>query len=312
MKKFTSVEDVACVPTLIDKVLDLKRSPSASVIGKGKTLGLIFMNPSLRTRMSTQKAALNLGLNTMIMNLDSAGWNIETEEGAVMNGSSQEHIKDAVRVMSSYCDVLGVRSFAQLESQDIDYQEPILKAFIEYASVPVINLESSIRHPLQSLADVVTIKECNIVRPKIAVTWAPHPGRLPQAVTNSFLEWIRHTDAEVTLAHPEGYELAEMFSAGIRTTNVQEEALHQADFVYAKNWSSFSSYGQTPDVTSNWTIDQSKMDMTNNGRFMHCLPIRRNVIATDEVIDTSMVYEQAANREYAAQAVLKSILETDN
>lgn len=309
MKNFTSVSDVRHPQELVQQVLDIKNNPTQSDLGAGKTLALIFFNPSLRTRLSTQKAGSNLGMNVIVMNINADSWNIEFEDGAVMNGSTQEHIKDAVQVISGYCDIMGVRTFAGLQDPEEDYEEKVLNNFLKYSSVPVISLESATRHPLQSLTDMATIAASGIRKPKVVLSWAPHPKKLPQAVANSFLEWIVETGADVTLAHPEGYELSEQFSQGIPVANSQEEALEDADFVYAKNWSSFSHYGQMPGVTENWTISSDKMALTNNAKFLHCLPIRRNVVATDEVIDHSLVYEQAKNREYAAQAVIQNILE---
>lgn len=309
MDNFTSVTDVANPNKLVQQVLKVKNSGTQSNLGKNRSLALVFFNPSLRTRMSTQKAAQNIGMDVTVMNIGEDAWNIEFEDGAVMDGSTQEHIKDAVQVISGYCDLLGVRTFANLENRQEDYEEKVLSKFLEYSSVPVISLESATLHPLQSLTDLATIRESRIQQPKVVLSWAPHPKKLPQAVTNSFLEWIVESDAELTLTHPEGYELSKQFTDGITISNNQKEAFGNADFVYAKNWSSYSKYGQTPEVKDDWTITKEKMDLTNQGKFMHCLPIRRNVVATDEVIDHSLVYQQAKNREYAAQAVFQNILE---
>lgn len=309
MKKFSGVDDVKNVMQLVKDAIHLKSDPFQQQIGHNKTLGLIFFNPSLRTRLSTQKAAFNLGMQVMVMNVGQDSWNIEFEDGNVMNGAAQEHIKDAVKVMSQYCDILGVRTFAGLVNKEDDYNEKVLRAFLDYSVVPVISLESAIRHPLQSLADLITIQEQGIKKPKVAVSWAPHPKALPQAVVNSFLEWIKKTDARLTLAFPKGYELQETFMEDVLVTHDQYEALDKADFVYVKNWSAYTAYGQKPAVDKSWTVDAEKMQHTHHGKFMHCLPIRRNVIATDEVIDHSLVYQQAKNREYAAQIVLKKILE---
>lgn len=309
MNNFISVTDVANPNQLIQQVLDIKNNNITVSLGKGKSLALIFFNPSLRTRMSTQKAAQNLGMDVTVLNISADAWNIEFEDGTVMNGYTQEHIKDAVQVISGYCDVLGVRTFANLQNRQRDYEEKVLNRFLEYSSVPVISLESATRHPLQSLTDMATIAESGIQQPNVVLSWTPHPKKLPQAVANSFLEWIVKTDAQVTLAHPEGYELSKQFTDGIPVTSDQKKAFEKADFIYAKNWSSFSNYGQTPEVKKGWTITDEKMNLTNQGKFMHCLPIRRNVVATDEVIDHSLVYQQAQNREYAAQAVLQNILE---
>lgn len=309
MNNFTSVSDVIHPNKFVQRVLETKNNAEQSMVGKNKSLALIFFNPSLRTRMSTQKAAQNIGMDVTVMNIGKDAWDIEFEDGTVMDGSTQEHIKDAVQVISSYCDVMGVRTFANLQNKQEDYEEKVLSNFLKYSSVPVISLESATRHPLQSLTDLATIAESGIKQPNVVLSWAPHPNKLPQAVANSFLEWIVETNAKVTLAHPEGYELSEEFTNGITATNDQTEAFENADFIYAKNWSSFSNYGQTPEVSDDWTITKEKMDLTNQGKFMHCLPIRRNVVASDEVIDNSLVYQQAKNREYAAQAVLQNILE---
>ncbi|MEL7833935.1 N-acetylornithine carbamoyltransferase [Fodinibius sp. Rm-B-1B1-1] len=309
MNNFTSITDVKNPNKLVQQVPSIKNNGVESKVGKHKSLALIFFNPSLRTRMSTQKAAQNIGMDVTVMNINADAWNIEFEDGTIMDGSTQEHIKDAVQVISSYCDVMGVRTFANLQNQKEDYEEKVLNKFLEYSSVPVISLESATLHPLQSLTDLATIAESGIQKPKVVLSWAPHPKKLPQAVANSFLEWIVQTDAKIKLTHPKGYELSDQFTGGVPITHNQKEAFKDADFIYAKNWSSYSNYGQTPQIEKNWTITSEKMNLTNNGKFMHCLPIRRNVVATDQVIDQSLVYKQAKNREYAAQAVLKNILE---
>ncbi len=308
MKQFLSASDPSDIDELITDAMDLKSKPFRPDLGKGKTLGMVFLNPSLRTRMSTQKAAMSLGMNVINLDIGKDAWKIEFEDGAVMDGGSQEHIKDAVAVMSGYVDILAIRTFAELKDRQLDYQEKVLQDFVRYSSVPIISMESATRHPLQSLADLLTIKEHNLKRPKIAVTWAPHPKALPQAVTNSFLEWSHFIDAEVVLAHPEGYGLAPEFTKGITITHQQEEALEDADFVYAKSWSSYEHYGQLPQVAGNWTVNGKKMELTKKARFMHCLPIRRNVVATDSVIDSSIVLQQAKNREYSAQAVIQQLI----
>jgi N-succinyl-L-ornithine transcarbamylase len=309
MKNFTSVYDTEHPQSLVQQVLEIKNNGERSTLGTNKTLALIFFNPSLRTRLSTQKAATNLGMNVIVMNISKDGWNIEFEDGSVMDGSTQEHIKDAVQVISGYCDIMGVRTFANLKDPQEDYQEKVLQKFVEHATVPVISLESATLHPLQSLTDLATIAESNITKPRVVLSWAPHPRALPQAVANSFLQWITKTEADITLTHPKGYELSKKFTDGVAITNNQDEALKNADFVYTKNWSSYSQYGKTPAVREDWIISEEKMKLTNNGKFMHCLPIRRNVVATDEVIDRSLVFEQTRNREYAAQAVLQNLLE---
>jgi N-succinyl-L-ornithine transcarbamylase len=309
MKNFTSIRDVADPLSLIGQTVDLKNNPAVSVMGKDKTLALVFFNPSLRTRMSTQKAAQSLGMNVIVLNINEDAHTIEFDDGTVMDGSTKEHIKDAVKVLSGYCDVLAVRTFASLQNRREDYEEKVLGNFVKYSSVPVISLESATLHPLQSLTDMAMIAESDIQKPKVVLSWAPHPRALPQAVANSFLQWIVKTDAEVTITHPEGYELSEEFTDGIPFLQNQKEAFGGADFIYAKNWSSFSNYGHTPEVDKNWTITPEKMGLTNDGKFMHCLPIRRNVVATDGVIDHSLVYEQAKCREYAAQVVIRNLIE---
>jgi len=311
MKQFTSVKDVPfSVNELIAKAAAIKKSPYSSKIGQNKTLGLIFFNPSLRTRMSTQKAASNLGMNVITMNIGEEGWKLEMEDGTRMDGGAQEHIKDAVKVMSQYVDILGVRSFAKLKNREEDYSEIVLNQFIKHAEVPIISLESAIRHPLQSLADFLTISEQKVKKPKIVVTWAPHPRALPQAVVNSFLEWGRLTEADIVLTYPKGYELDPQFTEGIEVVNNQNEAMEGADIVYTKNWSSYSKYGKILDISDSWMITPKKMELTHNGKFMHCLPVRRNIVVHDEVLDHSLVYEQAKNRVFSAQAVLKQLLES--
>ncbi len=307
MKNFISAGDVTNVDALVEEAIKIKAKPFTPEIGHGKTLGLLFFNPSLRTRMSSQKAAQNLGMNTIVMDVSSQGWQLEFEDGAVMNGSSQEHIKDAVQTMSQYVDVLGVRTFAGLKNREEDYQELVLKQFLKYSDIPIISLESATLHPLQSLADLITIKEQNIIKPKVVLSWSAHPKPLPQAVANSFLEWVRLTDASVTLTCPNGFELAPQYCEGITIVNDQYEAFKGADVVYAKNWSSYSDYGKiAPDAL--WTINKDKMDLTNNAHFMHCLPVRRNVVASDAVLDSSIIYQQAKNRIYSAQTVIRNLI----
>lgn len=309
MQQFLSVSDPEDPGSLVKKALALKKDPFGNQIGRNKTLGLVFFNPSLRTRMSTQKAAMNLGMNVMVMNIDKDGWKIETQDGAIMDGDNQEHIKDAARVMSQYVDILGVRTFPALKNREEDYSEHVINQFVKHSGVPIISLESATRHPLQSLADLITIEETGIKKPKVVLSWAPHPRTLPQAVPNSFLEWIKTTDAEITLACPEGYELDDQFIDGVTISHDQHKAFEGADIIYAKNWSSYHHYGQRLEVKNDWTITSEKMALTNKGKFMHCLPIRRNVVATDDVIDNSIVYQQAKNREFSAQVVLQEILE---
>ncbi len=311
MKQFTTVKDVDDVMGLVVLARQLKSDPfSNKDLGKNKTLGLLFFNPSLRTRLSTQKAAQNLGMDVMVLNVNGDSWAIEMHDGIVMDAGSQEHIKEAAGVISQYCDIIGIRTFPSLKDKREDYSEYILKKFLQNATVPVVSLESATLHPLQSLADLLTISESKIVKPKIAITWAPHPKALPQAVVNSFCEWIGQTEADVILTHPKGFELSDVYTSNITICYDQNEALKGADFVYAKNWSSYNDYGQIGCGLNNWAITKAKMELTNNGKFMHCLPLRRNVVATDEVLDSSqsIVLEQANNRTFAAQAVLYKML----
>lgn len=315
MRYFTSVKDVADINALVNEALQLKQNPySFSTLGKNKTLGLIFMNPSLRTRLSTQKAGLNLGMNVIVMNIDKEGWALETEEGVVMNGTTVEHIKEAAAVMGQYCDILGIRSFPGLQDKALDYSEDILKKFIKYSQIPLISLESATLHPLQSLADLVTITENKTVsKPKVVLTWAPHVKALPQCVPNSFAEWMCKADVEFVITHPEGYALDEAFTAGASITHNQDEALKGADFIYVKNWSSYKDYGKVLTTDASWMLTNKKLEITNKAKVMHCLPVRRNVELSDEILDGphSLIIKEAGNREFAAQAVLKKILENN-
>lgn len=313
MKNFESVADVNQLHSLIQKGMDLKADPlQAESLGKGKTLVLLFFNPSLRTRLSTEKAGINLGMSVINMNAGQ-GWQLEFEDGKVMNMDKAEHIREAAAVISQYADIIGIRTFPSLTDRERDYSDFILHQFMRYASVPIISLESAIRHPLQSLADLITIEEHKTkARPKVVLSWAPHPRALPQAVSNSFLEWVNRTDAELVITHPEGYELAPQFTHGIPITHQQEEAFEGADFIYTKNWSSFNQYGKILSQDPSWMITPEKMALTDNGKFMHCLPVRRNVVVADGVLNSeaSLVIQQANNRTYAAQAVLHEILST--
>jgi len=313
MKQFTSFSNVKDLESLISIAIKLKQNPFGfKTLGENKTLGLLFFNASLRTRMSTQKAAQNLGMNVIVMNLNNEGWNIELGDGTLMNKGTQEHIKEAVGVVSQYCDIIGVRTFADLTNREFDYQETVLNKFINYSSVPVISLESATLHPLQSLADVLTIKEYQTqLKPKVVLTWAHHPKALPQAVANSFVQWIKNTDSELVITNPKGFDLSTEFTKGVKVLHNQEEAFQGADFVYAKNWSSYYDYGTVGENLNDWMVTQRKMNLTNNAKFMHCLPVRRNVVVSDEVIDaeSSLVLQQANNRTYAAQAVLYKILD---
>lgn len=311
MKNFISLKDVENVQELVNEGIRQKKAPFADhALGKNKTIGLIFFNQSLRTRLSTQKAAENLGMNVMIMNVGQDSWQLEMEDGVVMNGDKAEHVKEAAAVIGSYCSIIAVRAFAGLQDRAADYREIVMEKFKQYAGVPIVNLESATRHPCQSLADLITIEEYKkIERPKIVLTWLPHFKPLPQAVANSFCEWINQTDYEFVITHPEGYELAPEFVGNAKVVYDQNEALKGADFVYGKNWSSYIHYGQVLTQDSSWMITQKKMELTNNGLFMHCLPVRRNLKVTDWVLDNqSVVVQQAANREWSAQAILKNIL----
>jgi len=313
MKHFTSVEDAEDIASLIKESGLLKEHPTGFVeLGQGKTLGLIFFNPSLRTRLSTQRAAQLLGLSVIVMNIHADSWKLEFEDGAVMNEGKAEHIKDAAAVMGQYCQIIGIRAFANLKNRDEDYEESIQKAFMRYAGVPIISLESATRHPLQSLADLITIHEYKLqAHPKIVLSWAPHPKALPQAVANSFSEWMIATGMDLTITHPEGYELDPAFTKGANLEYDQGKAFQSADFIYAKSWSSYQDYGKMVPVSDDWIINEEKMALTRSAHFMHCLPVRRNVIATDQVLDSSnsLIIPQAANRVVATQLVLKRILE---
>ncbi|MBI3233697.1 MAG: N-acetylornithine carbamoyltransferase [Bacteroidetes bacterium] len=314
MKQFTNINDVKQLSRLLADAIEMKKNTLAYYdLGKKKTLGLLFMNPSLRTRLSTQKAALNLGMNVIVMNINNDGWALEFGEGAIMNGGKAEHIKDAAAVIGTYCDIIGLRCFPSLVNKEEDYSEYILKQFIKYTNKPIVSLESATVHPLQSLADLITITENqkSNKKPKVVLNWAPHIKSLPQAVPNSFAEWMLKADVDFVITHPPGYELAEEFTAGAAITHNQNEALKDADFIYVKNWSSYTHYGMMPDVKETWLLDEEKMKLTNNAYIMHCLPVRRNVELKDELIDSkqSLVLQQAENRVYAAQIVLRNILD---
>lgn len=312
MKHFLSIKDVTDLPQLISSGIAAKKDPFADqTLGKNKTIGLLFFNSSLRTRISTQKAAQNLGLNVITMNVGQDGWGLEMEEGVIMNGDKAEHVKEAAAVIGSYCDIIGIRSFAGLQDRDKDYAEIVFQQFKKYAQVPIVNLESATRHPLQSLADCITIEEFKLKkRPKVVLTWLPHFKALPQAVANSFCEWMNPMDVDLVITHPEGYDLSPDFVGRGQVIYDQDKALEGADFVYGKNWSSFNSYGQVLNTDPSWMITEAKMALTDNGKFMHCLPVRRNMKVADEVLDgpRSLVIEQAANREWSAQAALKEVL----
>jgi len=314
MNQFLSVKDVPNLEGLIREALAIKKHPHLfEHLGQHKTMGCLFFNSSLRTRMSTQKAAVNMGMDVIVMNINEDGWKIETDFGVVMDGDKAEHIKEAAGVIGRYCDIIGIRAFAGLKDKEKDYSEHIISQFIRYSGVPVISLEGATGHPLQAFADVITIEEHKKTRqPKVVLTWAPHPRALPHAVPNSFAEWTIAAGYEVVIAHPEGYELDERFTQGAKITYDQKEAFKDADFIYAKNWSSYTHYGEILSRDLSWTVDSAKMSLTRNAGFMHCLPVRRNMIVSDEVIDSprSLVIEEAANRVVSAQTILKRMLES--
>ena len=312
MRNFISVNDVENLPSLVKSALEIKKSSYEDTqLGKNRTIGLLFLNPSLRTRLSTQKAAQNLGMNVITFNLNNEGWSIEVNEGVVMDGNASEHIKEAAAVIGQYCDIIGIRSFPGLKDRDYDYADVIVNKFREYSGKPILSLESAILHPLQSLTDVITIEELKTkARPKVVLSWAPHVRPLPQAVPNSFAEWMNKTEVDFVITHPQGYELAEQFAQGAKIEYDQNKAFEGADFIYAKNWSSYKEYGKIINSDTRWMITGDKMKLTNSGKFMHCLPVRRNVVVADEVLDStdSIVIRQAGNREFAAQAVLREML----
>ncbi len=317
MRNFLSVTDAGDVQQLIDTALQLKANPLHERVGIGKRMGLIFMNPSLRTRISTQVAAMNLGMETIVMNTSGDSWQLEFGEGAVMNGKTVEHIKDAARVLGSYFDVLGVRTFPSLQNKEEDYSEKVINAFVKYSRIPVISLESATRHPLQSLADAITIYENSLLlnqrKPKVVLMWAPHVKPLPQCVANSFAEWMQAWGkADFVISHPKGYELDNEFSGDAEVVYDQPSALKNADFVYVKNWSSVHDYGKIIPVTEDWMLTQKKLATSNQAKVMHCLPVRRNVELSDEILDSScsLVTAQAVNRVWSAQAVLSTILKS--
>lgn len=314
MQNFLSVNDVFDVEILAQEALSLKSNPFAfKHLGLNKTMLLVFLNSSLRTRLSTQLAAQNLGLNTIILNLGQDSWQMEFEDGAIMNGSTAEHIKEGAAVIGQYADIVGIRCFPSLKDKPKDYDEFVLNQFLKYVQKPIINLESATVHPLQSLTDLMTIREySNKKRPKVVLTWAPHVRALPQCVPNSFSEWMCRADVDFIITHPEGYNLDNKFVGNTKIEYNQDKAFENADFIYAKNWSSYLDYGKILCTDENWMITSEKMAKTNNAKFMHCLPVRRNVVVSDEVLDSSnsIVIQQAGNRTFAAQAVIKQILET--
>jgi N-succinyl-L-ornithine transcarbamylase len=314
LKQFISVHDVADIDALVQKALDYKASPfKDKSLGVNKRIGCLFLNPSMRTRLSTQIAAQNLGMEPIIFNIGSEGWALEFEEEAIMSGNTVEHVKDAAPIMGKYFDILAIRTFPSLKNKEDDYSELFIRQFIKYAGIPVVSLESATLHPLQSLTDVITITESFTEKrkPKIVLTWAPHVKPLPQCVANSFAQWINAWGkSDFIITHPEDYELDENFTKGATITHDQDEALKDADFVYVKNWSTYNDYGKIYNNDPEWMLTNEKLELTKNARVMHCLPVRRNVELSDEVLDgpNSLVTQEASNRVWAAQAVLSEIL----
>lgn len=316
MRHFTSVKDIGDLKAAVREALEIKADRfKYNHLGRNKTLMMVFFNSSLRTRLSTQKAALNLGMNVIVLDINQGAWKLETERGVIMDGDRPEHILEAIPVMGSYCDVIGVRSFARFENKSDDYNEVILNQFIKYSGRPVFSMEAATRHPLQSFADLITIEEHKRVeRPKVVLTWAPHPKALPQAVPNSFAEWMNAADYDFVITHPKGYELDPSFVGNARVEYDQMKAFEGAHFIYAKNWAAYSdeNYGKILSTDRSWTVSDRQMAVTDNAFFMHCLPVRRNMIVTDDVIESpgSLVIPEAANREISATVVLKRILES--
>ena len=316
MMNYLSVKDIDSINEWVSEARGLKKNPLAnSELGKDKTIGLLFFNPSLRTRLSTQKAAQNLGMTTMVMNFDKEGWALEYEDGMIMDQGKSEHIKEAAQVISQFCDIIAIRAFAALEDKEKDKAEIVLNGFAKYASVPVVNMESSVGHPLQALADAITLAEdadrLKGRRPKVVLSWAPHPKALPHAVANSFIEMMHKQEADFVITHPKGYELDPEITGTNKIEYDQTKAFEGADYIYTKNWSSFNEYGKVLSMDTSWMISADKMALTNKARFMHCLPVRRNVVVEDAVLDhaNSLVIKQANNRTFSAQIVLKKILE---
>ena len=326
MKQFISAHDVQNIPALIRKALDYKANPwKDETLGKRKRIGCLFLNPSMRTRLSTQVAAQQLGMETVIFNVGNEGWSLEFEEGAIMNGTTVEHVKDAAPIMGNYFDILAIRTFPGLKDREADYGEHIIKQFIQYAGIPVLSLESATLHPLQSLTDLVTITESwnetnhalaaskvQLPKPKVVLTWAPHVKALPQCVANSFAQWVNAWgEADFVITHPKGYELAEEFTQGATIEYDQEKALKDADFVYVKNWSAYSPYGSLPPFGGDWMLTNEKIGQTCHAKVMHCLPVRRNIELSDEILDgpNSIITQEASNRVWAAQAVISSLLQ---
>ncbi|WP_416382031.1 acetylornithine carbamoyltransferase [Maribacter sp. BPC-D8] len=309
---YLSINDIDSLSTWVKEAISLKKQPKKfKALGSDKTIGLLFFNNSLRTRLSTQKAALNLGMEVIVMNFGSEGWALEYADGTIMDQGTSEHIKEAAQVISQYCDIIAIRAFAGLKDKDLDEAEEVLNGFKTYASVPIVNMESSVGHPLQALTDAITLEEHNFKNnPKVVLSWAPHPRALPHAVANSFIQMMQKQNAEFVITHPEGYELDPNITKDAKIENNQEKALENADFVYVKNWSSYTDYGQIKSQDTTWQMTLKKL---GKAKFMHCLPVRRNVVVADDVLDSaqSLVIEQANNRTYAAQLVLKKILESN-
>ena len=315
MKNFINSDDISDYKKIVEEAIQLKSNPNQlKGIGKNKSIGLLFFNPSLRTRISTQKASMILGLKTFVMNFNSEGWQLEFENNTIMSEDKAEHVKDAAKVLSEYCDIIAIRKFADLNNKIDDEKEIVLSSFLKYSTVPILNLESSTFHPLQGLADAITIHETkNKARPKIVLSWAPHPKSLPHAVPNSFIKMVKKNNFELIISNPIGYDLNPEITKGINIIHDQKEAFINADFIYAKNWSSYENYGKVLINDSSWKIDRNKMSLTNNAKFMHCLPVRRNVVVDDNVIDSenSLVISQAENRIYSALIIIKKLIENE-
>src|SRR5574344_5121 len=315
MKHYTNVKDLGDLQQAVKEALEIKKNRFAyKHIGENKTLLMVFFNSSLRTRLSTQKAGMNLGMNTIVLDVNQGAWKLETERGVIMDGDKPEHLLEAIPVMGCYCDVIGIRSFARFESKQFDYEEVIINQFIKYSGRPVFSMEAATGHPLQAFADLITIEEYKKKAcPKVVLTWAPHPRALPQAVPNSFADFMNEANVDFVITHPKGYELSEKFVRGAKVEYNQEKAFEDADFIYAKNWAAFQDphYGKILSTDRAWTVDTAKMSLTDNAYFMHCLPVRRNMIVSDQVIESpaSIVIPEAANREISATVILKRLLE---
>lgn len=316
MRTYQRAADLGNLQQAVKEALEVKANPYKwDTLGKNKTLLMVFFNSSLRTRLSTQKAGMNLGMNTIVLDINAGAWKLETERGVIMDGDKPEHLLEAIPVMGSYCDIIGVRSFARFENKQFDYEEVILNQFIKYSGKPVFSMESATCHPLQAFADLITIEEYKEkARPKVVLTWAPHPRALPQAVPNSFADFMNAADVDFVVTHPKGYELAPEWVGNARVEYDQRKAFEGADFIYAKNWSAYAdpNYGKILCQDRDWTVDTEKMSLTDNAFFMHCLPVRRNMIVTDDVIESprSIVIPEAANRVVSAQTVIKRMLES--